>query len=150
MFATKPSPDQSCHNNHTTTNGPRIKVGLRYSLLTDVKLVVLLALSYMVNEEENKKISADETLFDFLLEMVKKAEKAKDRRQWGFSIHELINGLAKLAKNDDNKTTIMNKGAFDILKRLLKKGNQAEQVAVVNAIWELSFVKKNKVLFKVR
>lgn len=150
MFATKPSPDQSCYNNHTTTNGLRIKVGLRYSLLTDVKLVVLLALSYMVNEEENKKISADETLFDFLLEMVKKAEKAKDRRQWGFSIHELINGLAKLAKNDDNKTTIMNKGAFDILKRLLKKGNQAEQVAVVNAIWELSFVKKNKVLFKVR
>lgn len=116
--------------------------------ITYVKLVVLLALSYMVNEEENKKISADETLFDFLLEMVKKAEKAKDRRQWGFSIHELINGLAKLAKNDDNKTTIMNKGAFDILKRLLKKGNQAEQVAVVNAIWELSFVKKNKVLFK--
>lgn len=118
-------------------------------LFTDVKLVVLLALSYMVNEEENKKISADETLFDFLLEMVKKAEKAKDRRQWGFSIHELINGLAKLAKNDDNKTTLMNKGAFDILKRLLKNGNQAEQIAVVNAIWELSFAKKNKVLFKV-
>lgn len=103
----------------------------------------------MVNEEENKKISADETLFDFLLEMVKKAEKTKDRRQWGFSIHELINGLAKLAKNDDNKTTLMNKGAFDILKRLLKNGNQAEQIAVVNAIWELSFAKKNKVLFKV-
>lgn len=116
--------------------------------ITYVKLVVLLALSYMVNEEENKKISADETLFDFLLEMVKTAEKAKDRRQWGFSIHELINGLAKLAKNDDNKTTIMNKGAFDILKRLLKKGNQAEQIAVVNAIWELSFAPKNKVLFK--
>lgn len=116
--------------------------------ITYVKLVVLLALSYMVNEEENKKISADETLFDFLLEMVKKAEKAKDRRQWGFSIHELINGLAKLAKNDDNKTTLMNKGAFDILKRLLKNGNQAEQIAVVNAIWELSFAKKNKVLFK--
>lgn len=116
--------------------------------ITYVKLVVLLALSYMVNEEENKKISADETLFDFLLDMVKKAEKAKERRQWGFSVHELINGLAKLAKNDENKTLIMSKGAFDILKRLLKKGKNAEQIAVVNAIWELSFAKKNKVLFK--
>ncbi|XP_052699969.1 uncharacterized protein LOC128177327 isoform X2 [Crassostrea angulata] len=116
--------------------------------ITYVKLVVLLALSYMVNEEENKRISADGTLFDFLLKMVKTAEKAKNRSQWGFSIHELINGLAKLAENDDNRTTIMKKGAFDILKRLLKKENQAEQIAVVNAIRELSLAPKNKVLFK--
>ncbi|XP_061174816.1 uncharacterized protein LOC133183961 [Saccostrea echinata] len=116
--------------------------------ITYVKLVVLLALSYMVNEEQNRKITADESIFDFLLDMVHKAEKANDRRQWGFSIHELINGLAKLAKNDENKTTIMKKGAFQTLKRILKQGNVAEQIAVVNVIWELSFAKKNKELFK--
>ncbi|XP_062594967.1 uncharacterized protein LOC134256336 [Saccostrea cucullata] len=116
--------------------------------ITYVKLVVLLALSYMVNEEQNRQITADESIFDFILDMVHKAEKAKDRRQWGFSIHELINGLAKLAKNDDNKTTIMKKGAFDTLKRVLKQGNEAEQIAVVNVIWELSFAKKNKERFK--
>lgn len=116
---------------------------------TDVKLVVLLALSYMVNEEQNKELSADESIFDFLLDMVHKAEKSKDRRQWGFSIHELINGLAKLAKNDENKEKIMNKGAFASLKRILKHGIEAEQIAVVNVIWELCFSKKNKDLFKV-
>lgn len=120
-----------------------------YFLLTDVKLVVLLALSYMVNEEQNKEITADASIFDFLLTMVQKAEKAEDRRQWGFSIHELLNGLAKLAKNDKNKVIIMDKGAFEILKRILKQGSEAEQLATVNVIWELSFARKNKTLFKV-
>ena len=120
-----------------------------YFLLTDVKLVVLLALSYMVNEEQNKEITADASIFDFLLTMVQQAEKAKDRRQWGFSIHELLNGLAKLAKNDKNKVIIMDKGAFEILKRILKQGSKAEQLATVNVIWELSFAQKNKTLFKV-
>lgn len=101
-----------------------------YFLLTDVKLVVLLALSYMVNEEQNKEITADASIY-------------------GFSIHELLNGLAKLAKNDKNKVIIMDKGAFEILKRILKQGSEAEQLATVNVIWELSFAQKNKTLFKV-
>jgi hypothetical protein len=128
---------------------PDISLYYSFPSITDVKLVVLLALSYMVNEEQNKEISADESIFDFILDMVHKAEKSKDRRQWGFSIHELINGLAKLAKNDENKELIMKKGAFASLKRILKRGIQAEQIAVVNVIWELCFAKKNKDLFKV-
>ncbi|CAG2221362.1 unnamed protein product [Mytilus edulis] len=111
-----------------------------------VKLTTLLALSYMVNEDQNRFLTADLSLFDFLLEMIKLAMKDKDRRYSGFSVHELIEGLAGLAKNDENKLKIMEKkDTYPLLKKsIMQNKAEQEQLAAVRAVWELSFVEKNK------
>ncbi|XP_052098072.1 uncharacterized protein LOC127732904 [Mytilus californianus] len=111
-----------------------------------VKLTTLLALSYMVNEDQNRFLTADLSLFDFLLEMIKLAMKDKDRRYSGFSVHELVEGLAGLAKNDENKLKIMEKkDTYPLLKKsIMQNKAEQEQLAAVRAVWELSFVEKNK------
>ncbi|VDI62430.1 Hypothetical predicted protein [Mytilus galloprovincialis] len=111
-----------------------------------VKLTTLLALSYMVNEDQNRFLTADLSLFDFLLDMIKVAMKEKDRRHSGFSVHELIEGLAGLAKNDENKLKIMEKkDTYPLLKKsIMQNKAEQEQLAAVRAVWELSFVEKNK------
>lgn len=116
-----------------------------------VKLTTLLALSYMVNEDQNRFLTADLSLFDFLLEMIKLAMKDKDRRYSGFSVHELIEGLAGLAKNDENKLKIMEKkDTYPLLKKsIMQNKAEQEQLAAVRAVWELSFVEKNKKILAV-
>ena len=116
-----------------------------------IKLTTLMALSYMVNEDQNKFLTADTSLFDFLLDMIKLAMKDKERRYSGFSVHELIDGLAGLAKSDDNKLKIMEKkDTYPLLKKsVMNKNSDEEQLAAVRAIWELAFAVKNKQQFSV-
>lgn len=114
-----------------------------------VKLTTLLALSYMVNEDQNEILTADGSLIDFLLNMIKQAIEDKERRYSGFSAHELIDGLANLAKNDSNKLKIMDKkDTFPMLKQaILQKKSQEEMLAATNAVWELAFAERNKAKF---
>ena len=104
----------------------------------------------MVNEDQNKFLTADPFLFDFLLDMITEAVKAKDKRHEGFSVHELIDGLAGLAKSDDNKVKIMErKKTYKMLKDSVKSKFEEQQLAAVRAIWELAFAEKNKKKFTV-
>lgn len=105
----------------------------------------------MVNEDQNQILTADGSLIDFLLNMIKLALDDKDRRYSGFSAHELIDGLAKLAKNDTNKLKIMDKkDTFPMLKKsVLQKKSQEEMLAAVSVVWELAFVERNKKIFAV-
>jgi len=94
-------------------------------------------------------LMTDGTLFDFFLDMIKRAMKSKDRRFVGFSVGELLDGLAHLSKNDANKSKIMKKKAFPLLKEIVLKGNVQEQTGAVKVIWELAFNVKNKKCFRV-
>jgi hypothetical protein len=120
-------------------------------LFSVVKLTTLIALSYMVNEDQNKFLTADPSLFDFLLDMITKAVKEKDKRNEGFSVHELIDGLAGLAKSDDNKVKIMErKKTYTMLRdSIIKSKSEDQKLAAVRAIWELAFAEKNKKKFTV-
>ncbi|KAK3098736.1 hypothetical protein FSP39_022570 [Pinctada imbricata] len=109
-----------------------------------VKLITLLALSHIMNEEENRKLTADKTILEFLLEMLSKAADSNDKRHFGFSVHELVDGLANFAKNDNNKYLLMDMKALDLLRRIIMKGSIIEQTAVAKALWELAFLKKNR------
>ncbi|OWF54050.1 uncharacterized protein LOC110445638 [Mizuhopecten yessoensis] len=113
-----------------------------------IKLITLLCLAHIVNEQQNKDLSGNASLFDFLLEMMKAAIKNKDRRQYGFSVEELLDGLANLAKNDSNKAIIMDKKAFPILRDIIMKGkSEGEKAEALKVIWELAFMGKNKQIF---
>ncbi|XP_060072155.1 uncharacterized protein LOC132552028 [Ylistrum balloti] len=115
---------------------------------THIKLITLLGLAHIVNEQQNQILSANASLFDFLLETLKSAIKSKDHRKYGFSVEELLDGLANLAKNDLNKAIIMDKKAFPILKDIIIKGkSQEEKAEALKVIWELSFMGKNKQTF---
>ena len=74
----------------------------------------LLCLAYLVNEENNHLISADENLLTFIA-MLNEAWKSKIRRSNGFSAKELAEGLSHLAINDTNKKVLGNKGAVHVL-----------------------------------
>lgn len=119
--------------------------------ISDIKLITLLCLAHVVNEQQNEVLFSDASLFDFLIETIKIAMKAKDRRHHGFSVEELLDGLANLAKNDHNKAIIMDKKAFPILKDVIMKGkSDQEKSEALKVIWELSFMPKNKQIFMVR
>ncbi|XP_067664453.1 uncharacterized protein [Haliotis asinina] len=115
---------------------------------TKVKLTTLLVLTHIVDEVKNKALSADVTVFDFLIDMIKKAwEDVHHRCVQGttfFSARELLNGLTALAKNDDNKRLLMEKGVLKTLKSILKGGTEVEQEEALGCIRELSFNDENK------
>lgn len=137
-------------NDTTTVNIHMVDVLIPFlqSKIQFVKITTLIALSYMVNEDQNKFLTADPFLFDFLLDMITEAVKAKDKRHEGFSVHELIDGLAGLAKSDDNKVKIMErKKTYKMLKDSVKSKFEEQQLAAVRAIWELAFAEKNKKKF---
>lgn len=117
--------------------------------ISDVRLITLLVLSRIVDENQNHLLEANTFLFDFLIETIQKACTDDSRRFYGFSVDELVDGLAHLAKCDKNKSTLIEKGAFAVLKDILINGNDLEQLAAVHAIWELSYDKSIASRFKV-
>ncbi|XP_050407920.1 uncharacterized protein LOC126823259 [Patella vulgata] len=111
----------------------------------NVKLLVLLTLANIINEEENHLLLADDTIFDDIIQMIKWANKNQGHRFDGFSVEELVSGLKGLARNDQNKNILMKKGALPLLKEIIEaKYNDGEVLQATEAIRILSFSKDNK------
>lgn len=116
-----------------------------------IKVYATIALAYLLDDNELKKdLATDSSLFEFLLQILDNAINASDRRCNGFSVEELLNALARIAKNDDNKVKLMNARAAEsgtdilkILNNVLSSRSVPEQISAVNAIWELAFNKEN-------
>ena len=127
-----------------------------------IKVYATIALAYLLDDNELKKdLATDSSLFEFLLQILDNAINASDRRCNGFSVEELLNALARIAKNDDNKVKLMNARAAESGTDILKILNNVlssrsvpeqisavsrsvpEQISAVNAIWELAFNKEN-------
>ncbi|XP_069131231.1 uncharacterized protein [Argopecten irradians] len=113
---------------------------------TFVKLLTLLALAHMMDDKESKALlETDKAILNFLLEMIRAATKSENRRQQGFSVEELLDGLSRIARNDSNKTKIMEiPDAFGLLKEIIIGSKvETEILAGVKIIWELAFDKTN-------
>ena len=61
---------------------------------TGVAATALLCLAYLVNEDTNHLISADENLLCFIITMLNEAYQSEDRRCDGYSAKELAEGLS--------------------------------------------------------
>ena len=105
----------------------------------------LLCLAYLINEETNHLISAEEHLLSFIITMLNEACHSEDRRSYGYSVKEVAEGLSQLAINDTNKKILGNKGAVRVLMSVLKTSRDDEEKAsAARALWMLAFDDNNK------
>ena len=106
----------------------------------------LLTLAYLVDENTNHLISADENLLSFIIMLLNLAWQSEDRRRcYGFSAKELAEGLSHLAINDTNKNILGQNGVIPVLISVIKTSNEDEEKAsATRALWMLAFHDNNK------
>ena len=105
----------------------------------------LLTLAYLVDENTNHLILAEETLLSFIITLLDEAWQSEERRSIGYTVKELAEGLSHLAINDTNKKILGQKGATRVLISVIKTSSEdAEKVSAIKALWMLAFDDNNK------
>ena len=121
---------------------------LHFARKKDPKIAALslLALAYLVDENTNYLILADENLLSFIIILLNLAWQSEDRRRcYGFSAKELAEGLSHLAINDANKKILGQNGVIPVLISVIKTSNEDEEKAsATRALWMLAFDNNNK------
>ena len=121
---------------------------LHFARKKDPKIAALslLALAYLVDENTNYLILADENLLSFIIILLNLAWQSEDRRRcYGFSAKELAEGLSHLAINDANKKILGQNGVIPVLISVIKTSNEDEEKAsATRALWMLAFDDSNK------
>ena len=106
----------------------------------------LLTLAYLVDENTNHLILADENLLSFIITLLDGAWQSEDRsRSYGYSAKELAEGISHLAINDANKDILGQNGVIPVLISVIKTSNEDEEKAsATRALWMLAFDDNNK------
>ena len=106
----------------------------------------LLTLAYLVDENTNYPILADENLLSFIIILLDLAWQSGDRRRcYGYSAKELAEGLSHLAINDTNKNILGQNGVIPVLISVIKTSKEDEEKAsATRALWMLAFDDNNK------
>ena len=106
----------------------------------------LLTLAYLVDENTNHLILADENLLSFIITLLDGAWQSEDRRRcYGYSAKELAEGLSHLAINDANKKILGQNGVIPVLISVIKTSKEDEEKAsAIRALWMLAFHDNNK------
>ena len=105
----------------------------------------LLTLAYLVDENTNHLILADENLLSFIITLLDEAWQSEDRHSNGYSAKELAEGLSHLAINDANKNILGQNGVIPLLISVIKTSNEDEEKAgATRALWMLAFDDNNK------
>ncbi|XP_019613750.1 PREDICTED: uncharacterized protein LOC109461788 [Branchiostoma belcheri] len=110
----------------------------------ELKTVTVMTLAYIVGEEDNDLIMADDSVIGFIMTVFKEAVDSELMRSQGFSAMEMAMGISQLAQNDDNKVLIVEKGALPLLVQLMETGDEEEQEQGAKAVWQLAFHDDNK------
>ena len=123
------------------------KETLVYFAKSDLPIVAplaLLSLAYVVDEESNQLVLADEEILMTLTSLLKKANDSKRRKFDGFSARELAEGFSHLAINDTNKIVLGQKGAIQVLVSMIKtSSDNGEKASAAKALWMLAFNDNN-------
>ena len=105
----------------------------------------LLTLAYLVDENTNHLILADENLLSFIITLLDEAWQSEDRHSNGYSAKELAEGLSHLAINDANKNILGQNGVIPVLISVIKTSKEVEEKAsATRALWKLAFDDNNK------
>ncbi|XP_046574454.1 uncharacterized protein LOC124282490 [Haliotis rubra] len=143
----------NCTNNPITRQPIRelgtvsVAMGYLKGEAPEIKMMILLLLASIIDEDDNKALLADRTVFTIMLNMILYAWRDQRHRCNGFSASELIAGLTGLAKNDDNKKILTEKGAINVLMTVMQEGSDDEREKAVQCVWELAFDKDNQRIF---
>ncbi|XP_076113674.1 uncharacterized protein LOC143081913 [Mytilus galloprovincialis] len=109
-----------------------------------IRLLCLATLADLVNESESEIIKSNGDVIEFLMLTISKALETDDRTEDGWSLMELARIVHQVARNDNNKRTVVTHGAVPLLVKIHNSGNIEEQREAARAIWTLSFDKQNK------
>lgn len=71
--------------------------------ISEPKAIAIMTLGYITDESQNDVLTADTSIFEFIISILKNAIKDPLHRYKGFSTEEMATGLGVLARNDDNK-----------------------------------------------
>lgn len=113
-------------------------------------MITLLVLGNIVTEEEVSNLVADVDVIDFLLKAIIKGLGEPDRKEHGFHLTELVDGLAAIAQSDKNKSKIMaKKNLLPTIVKIMEGKVTTEILACVKLVWELAFLPANKDIIKV-
>ncbi|XP_025078461.1 uncharacterized protein LOC112554707 isoform X1 [Pomacea canaliculata] len=115
---------------------------------TEMKLVILLTLSYIMDEDDNNSVLANCDEMLFLLEGIGGASGSKLHIFQNWHLHELLQGVMNLAKNEDNKKLLVEMDALRYLKPVIKDGNDNEKLLAMKTTWQLAFAEENKTKIK--
>ena len=110
-------------------------------------MITLLALANMIREEQVTLLDADLDVFDFVFDAINAAwsDKTDGTKAYGFSVAELIDGLASLAQTEQNKKLIMEKQPLSLISKVLNEStDNMERLSAIKFIWELAFLEENK------
>ncbi|CAF0725053.1 unnamed protein product [Didymodactylos carnosus] len=104
-----------------------------------IRALSYLTLSYIITEDERTFLENAEHAISFVLNALREATVAKDRRYNGLRTTELCNGLSKLSVCDKNKMTIYSDTTLSCIIDMLKQQNFEEQCSASTLVWSLSF-----------
>ena len=132
-------------NRHLFANSLETLLCLAKKNVREIAAHSLLTLAYLVDENTNHLILAEETLLSFIITLLDEAWQSEERRSIGYSAKELAEGLSHLAINDTNKEILGQKGATRVLISVIKTSSEdAEKVSAIKALWMLAFDDNNK------
>ncbi|XP_052089371.1 uncharacterized protein LOC127726075 [Mytilus californianus] len=109
-----------------------------------IRLLCLATLADLVNESESEILKSNSEVFTFLMWTISMAMENEERNYDGWSLVELARIVHQVARNDNNKRTVVQHGAVPLLVKISDSGNIEEQREAVRAIWTLSFDEKNR------
>lgn len=110
-------------------------------------MITLLALANMIREDQVTLLDADINVFDFVFDAVDATwnDRTDRTKGYGFSLAELIDGLASLAQTEQNKKLIMEKQPLDLMCEIMRDSQlDIEKLSAIKFIWELAFLEENK------
>merc|ERR1711976_636453 len=99
-----------------------------------------MVLAYLITEEENEIIIGDDANFKFMVKILKSCleEENLHSKKYGFSAHEVVEALNRLAANDQNKHRIVANGVLPLYVQLMQpEMGIREQTAASRGMWTL-------------
>ncbi|XP_013385107.1 uncharacterized protein LOC106155047 [Lingula anatina] len=111
---------------------------------TENKAVAIMTEAYIINDEQNDILATEDGIFEFIIDLLKQALESDDHRAEGFSAWEMAKGLGAMARNDQNKTLIAEKGAIPFLAAMLASEDEEEVEEALSTLWKLGFDQNNK------
>ncbi|XP_050391685.1 uncharacterized protein LOC126810559 [Patella vulgata] len=114
-----------------------------------IKLVSLLAIADLMKDDEAHYIATNISVITSLLKLFEQTINSEGHREADgkgviWSSLELVKGIGRLARNDDNKKLLVDQGCLPSLIKLAKSTDLEEKKESLKALWVLSFNENNQ------
>ncbi|XP_070209325.1 uncharacterized protein [Littorina saxatilis] len=110
------------------------------------RFLAMLTIADLVTDENRDQLTAQAETISYLLNLLREALKSEDHmarvHRGTFDVSELVRAVKHLARNDENKTLMLQHNALPILTAGLTSDYIKEKRGCMESLWWLSFNKK--------